>query len=163
MSSLPPGADALDRALGDAHRVFVDSSTGIAYQSTAEPVHPLARHLFARIADAGDPLAGYLSVVSAAEMLIRPIRAGAAHLTYVHTFLRGYPNLHVLPVDLDVALEASNIRALTRLPLPDAFLVASALLSGCEAIVTNDESWYRRLQPLFPAFRWVYLAALTTP
>ena len=122
-------------------------------------MHHLARHLFRRIADDGDPLTGYLSVVSAAELLVRPIRAGAADLTFMHAFLRSYPNLHVLPIDLDVALQAANVRALPKLPLPDSFLVASATLAGCEAIVTNDEAWYKRLRNAFPAFKWVYLSA----
>jgi len=150
---------ALDHALQHIHRSFLDTSTCIAYHSTAESVHPLARHLFRRIADGADPFTGYLLVVTAAELLIRPIRAGAADLTFMHTFLRGFPNLHVLPADLDVALQAANIRALTRLPLPDAFLVASAMLANCEAIITNDESWHKRLQSHFPAFRWIYLSS----
>jgi predicted nucleic acid-binding protein len=149
---------ALDRALGNAQRAFLDSSACIAYHSTAEAVHPLARHLFGRISDPGDPLTGYLSAVSAAELLIRPIRSGGADLTFMHTFLRGFPNLHVLPVDLDVALQTANIRAMTRLSLPDALLSATALVTGCEAIVTNDREWHRRLQGHFPWFRWVYLA-----
>jgi hypothetical protein len=41
---------ALDRALGGSRRIFLDSSTCIAYYSAAEAVHPLARHLFQRIA-----------------------------------------------------------------------------------------------------------------
>ena len=150
---------ALDRALEGAHRVFLDTSACIAYHSTAEAVHPLARHLFRRISDPDDSLTGYLSAVSAAELLIRPVRAGGADLTFMHTFLRGFPNLHVLPVDLDVALQTANIRALTRLPLPDAILSATAILSGCEAVVTNDRDWHRRLSGHFPQFRWLYLAA----
>lgn len=151
---------ALDQALDGAHRAFLDSSTCIAYHSTAEAVHPLARHVFRRIASEPDPLNGYLSVITAAELLIRPIRAGAADLTFIHTFLRGFPHLHVLPVDLDVSVQAATIRATTRLPLPDALLVASATLAGCEVVITNDEAWQRRLSGLFPAFRWVYLSAL---
>jgi hypothetical protein len=62
-------------------------------------------------------------------------------------------------VDLDVALQAANIRALTRLPLPDALLIATAMLAECEAIITNDREWHQRLSRQFPAFRWVFLAS----
>lgn len=150
---------ALDLALRDVHRVFLDTSACIAYHSTAEAVHPIALHLFRRIAAPDDPLAGYLSAVTAAELLVRPVRAGGARLTFMHAFLRGFPNLQVLPVDLDVALQTANIRAMTRLSLPDALLSATALLTGCEAIVSNDREWHRRLQGHFPQFRWLYLAA----
>ncbi|HYU21235.1 MAG TPA: PIN domain-containing protein [Chloroflexota bacterium] len=136
----------------------MDTSACIAYHSAAEAVHPLARHLFGRIAAGDNPLRAYLSVISAAELLIRPIRAGGVELSYMHAFLRGFPNLQVLPVDMDVALETANVRALTRLPLPDAILTASALLSGCEVVVSNDQNWQRRLSRLFPQFRWIYLA-----
>lgn len=76
----------------------------------------------------------------------------------MHAFLRGFPNLTLLPVDLEVALQAANVRALTRLATPDAILVASALLSGCEAVITNDRDWRARLRPHFPQLRWIYLS-----
>lgn len=144
-------------ALGAAHRVFVDSSACIAYHSQVEQVHPVARELFGRVASQVDPLQAYISVVSVTEMLIRPIRAGSRDLKTVHEFVRGFPGLHLIDVDLQIALQAANIRALTRLALPDALLIATALLSGSEAIITNDERWSRRLAPLYPQFRWIYL------
>ena len=70
-----------------------------------------------------------------------------------------FPNLTVLPVDLHVAQEAAVIRAMTRLALPDALIVASALLAGCEAIVSNDAQWQCRLGPLCTTFRWLYLSS----
>jgi len=57
-----------------------------------------------------------------------------------------------------VALQTAKIHAMTRLPLPDAVLVASALLSSCQAIITNDREWRQRLQSHFPRFQWVYLS-----
>lgn len=59
----------------------------------------------------------------------------------------------------EISQRAANVRALTRLSRPDALIVATAMLADCEAIVTNDERWFRRLSPLFPAFRGIYLGA----
>ena len=151
-------SEALDRALGDAHRILLDTSALIAYHSSAEPVHPLARHLLGRIEDASDPLTGYFSVVSAAELLVRPYRRGTPELTLMHTFLTGFPNLTVLPIDLTVATQAATLRAITGIRMPDAMILASGLLAGCEAIVGNDEQWKRRLEPLFSQFNWIHLA-----
>ena len=148
---------ALDGALGDAHRIVLDTSALIAYHSSAERVHPLARHLLGRIEDASDPLTGYFSVISAAELLVRPYRRGIPELTLMHTFLAGFPNLVVLPMDLTVAAEAATVRAITGIRMPDAIIIASGLLSGCEAVVSNDEQWKRRMEPLFHQFHWVYL------
>jgi predicted nucleic acid-binding protein len=97
-------AAALDTALADTHRAFVDTSTCIAYFSTAEAAHPVAAHLFNRIADEDDPMIAYLSVVSVSEMLVRPIRAGQARLGLVSQFIQTYPNLQILPANFDVAL-----------------------------------------------------------
>jgi predicted nucleic acid-binding protein len=147
----------LDAALARVERVLLDTSALIAFHSRHEAVHPLAKHLLGRIEDAGDPLRGYVSVVTAAELLIRPHRIGIEQFTYMHTFLTQFPNLTVLPMDLVVATQAATIRSTTGLRLPDAIVVASGLLAGCEGIVCNDEAWARKLRPLFPLFRWVYL------
>lgn len=65
----------VDAALGAAHCVFIDTSPIIAFYSTAETAHPVASRLFERVADADDPLLAYIAMVSASELLIRPIRA----------------------------------------------------------------------------------------
>jgi len=150
-------AAELDAALGQTERALLDSSTLIAYHQPAESAHSLAKHLLVRIGNEADSLVGYYAMVTAAELLIRPIRTGAAELTFMHEFLTGSPKLRGLVVDLPVAQQAATIRAATGLRLPDAIVVASGLLAGCEAIVTNDEQWCRRLQPLFRQFRWIYL------
>jgi predicted nucleic acid-binding protein len=147
----------LENALSDARRANVDTSTCIALHSTTEHAHPLARHLFERIADDADPLVGYISVVSAAEMLIRPIRAADHRLQLVTEFLRTFPNLYMVDTDFEIAHQAANIRAITRLALPDSLIVGTAILAACEVIVTNDERWSRRVAPLYPQFRWIYL------
>jgi predicted nucleic acid-binding protein len=148
---------ALDEALGPAERVLLDSSTLIAYHSRQEAAHPLAKHVMARIEDSSDPLKGYFSIVSAAELLIRPYRVSSADFTFMHSFLSTFPNMTALPMDLAVATSAATIRAITGLRLPDAIIVASALLSGCEVVVSNDERWKRKLEPLFQEFKWVWL------
>ena len=148
---------SLDSALGEVERAFLDTSICIAYHSATEAVHPLARHVIRRIERDDDPLVGFLSVVTAAEMLVRPIRSASDDLRLMHQFLRQIPHLHILDVDFEIAHQAANIRALTRLTLPDALLIETAIMSGCEAIITNDERWARRLRPLFGQFIWIYL------
>jgi predicted nucleic acid-binding protein len=76
----------------------------------------------------------------------------------LRTLLTSFPNLQVLPVDLAVATQAATVRAATGLRLLDALVVASAMLAGCEAIISNDEQWKRRVAPHFSEFRWIHLA-----
>ncbi|MEA2642768.1 MAG: hypothetical protein QOF51_4162 [Chloroflexota bacterium] len=147
----------LDAALAGAERVLLDSSALIAFHTTLERAHPLAEHVLDRIADDADPLRGYYSCVSAVELLVRPIRSGQDRFTFMHVFLTRFPHLMELPLDMVVAVQAANLRAVAGLALPDAVVVASGLLAGCEAIVTNDGRWKRRCEPLFRQFKWIYL------
>ena len=149
---------ALDRALGGAGRILLDSSTLLAYHTVHEEAHALAVHLLRRVQDDGEALQAFCSVVSASELLVRPIRGGSAKVTYMHVFLTAFPNLTVLPVDLPVATQAATLRATTNVRLPDALIIASGLLAGCEAIISNDAGWKRRCEPLFRQFRWLYLS-----
>ena len=147
----------LDRALGDSGRVLLDTSALIAFHTPAETAHPLARHVLERIGDHADPLRGYYSYLTAAELFIRPIRTSDERFRFMHAFLADFPNLTGLPLDMVVAVQAATLRATLNLPVVDAAVIATGMLAGCEAIVTNDERWKRRGAPLFPQFRWVYL------
>lgn len=151
------GSRELDAALGSAERILLDTSALIAFHNPHERVHALATHVLRRVETDTDPLRAYYSAISASELLIHPIRTSAAHFTHMQAFLMGYPHLTVLPVDLPVATKAANLRAVTRLKLADAFIIATGLVCGCEAIVSNDEQWKRQLAPLFTQFQWLYL------
>jgi predicted nucleic acid-binding protein len=129
----------------------------IAFHSAHEQVHGLARHLMGRIESDTDHLRGYYSALSASELLVRPIRTSVEHFTHMQAFLVGFPNLTILPIDLVVAGQAATLRAITRLHLADAFIIATGLVAGCEAIVTNDGRWTRQVAPLFNQFRWIFL------
>jgi predicted nucleic acid-binding protein len=96
-------------------------------------------------------------VISASEILVRPIRASDAAFNAMYQFLTEYPNLSLMPVDLVISIQAATVRLMTGVRLPDALIVATGLLSNCEVIVSNDERWKRQFEPLFPQFRWLYL------
>jgi predicted nucleic acid-binding protein len=147
----------LDAALTGVERLLLDSSALIAFHERQEVVHPLAVHVLRRIESAQDMLSGCFSVLSASELLVRPIRAGTEQFTFMDVFLTTFPHLTVLPVDLAVAMQAATLRAVTGIRLPDALVIASGLLAGCQTIVSNDKGWKRRLAPLFKEFRWIHL------
>ncbi len=150
------GSSELDASLGSVERVLLDTSTLIAFHSPHERVHPLADHVLGRVERGDDTLRAYYSALSAGELLVRPIRTSAERFTHMNAFLTGFPNLSILPADLSTAAQAANIRAITRIKLVDAFIIATGLIAGCEAIIHNDEQW-KQMAPLFSQFRWVYL------
>lgn len=149
--------EALDTALGASTSVLLDSTALIAFHAAHDATHTLARHVMSRIERDDDPLRGFYLVVSVAELLVRPMRAGPPEEMSMHAFLTGFPNLQALNVDFQVAHQAANLRAVRNLRTPDALIIACGLLAGCQAIVGNDEAWVTRLKPLFPEFRWIYL------
>ncbi len=151
-----PSLKQLETELARLQAVLVDSSVILAWHSPTERAHAAAEVVFAEI-ESDSPLRGYYSVISAAEVLVRPIRAGRDRYQFMHAFLTDFRNLAGVPVDFQVAQQAASIRVATNLKLPDALIVASGLLAGCEAIVTSDDRWKRRLEPLFTQFRWISL------
>lgn len=42
----------------------------------------------------------------------------------------------------------------------DALIVATGLVAGCQAIVSNDDVWQRRLAQQYPLINFLYLDAL---
>lgn len=86
-------------------------------------------------------LSAVSSVITIAEVLVRPLRDGNASLVAeLIESIHSYPNLDVLSLDSAIALRAAEVRMATRLALPDAIHIATALESGAEAFVTNDHT-----------------------
>jgi len=151
------GVKELDAALGHVERILVDTTTLIAFHTQYEHVHALARHLMGRVEDDDDPLYAYYSAITASELMIRPIRSSIQDYAYMHAFLAGFPHLTFLPVDFPVSQQAASLRATHNIRTPDALIIASGLLAGCEAIVCNDKAWKTALGALFSQVAWIYL------
>jgi predicted nucleic acid-binding protein len=148
----------LDRALADATLVMLDSSVILAYVNAQEAVHQLALHLFRRIAGDQNPLRACYSAVSVAECLVRPIQHGIQAMSIMSALLQSYPNLEMIPVNYAIAERAAYLRATANLRLPDSLVVATGLLTGSHAVITNDDKW-GRLAQTHPSTTWLYLDA----
>jgi len=85
-----------------------------------------------------------ISTVTLAEVLAGPLRAGNELLTaqYREALTRS-AGWQVVPLDVEVAVEAARIRAAYRLRLPDAIQVATAIRVGAAALVTHDRALRR--------------------
>ena len=76
---------------------------------------------------------------------MRPVRIGDD--TMGERFadaIRSIENLHVVPVSLEIAVEAELVGGRTSLTLADAIHLATARVAGASAFVTND----RRLRSM---------------
>jgi predicted nucleic acid-binding protein len=79
------------------------------------------------------------SVVTLAEVLVRPLRERQADLvTEYRDILLGSPGVEALPVSAAIAERAAELRATHGLRTPDAIQLATAMEAGAAAFLTND-------------------------
>lgn len=84
------------------------------------------------------------STITVSEVLIHPLRLGAANLRdeYLDLFLNS-ANLEIQSIDIEVAQRAAELRVAHYLRLPDALQIAAVLHAGCTAFLTNDRQLSR--------------------
>jgi predicted nucleic acid-binding protein len=103
--------------------------------------HPTFARRYAPIFEAVDrgELGVVISAVTLAEVLTGPLQAKDEVLAarYRQTLTRS-PGWQLWPVDEEVAAMAARIRAQYKVRIPDAIQVATAIVSRCHALVTND-------------------------
>ena len=79
-----------------------------------------------------------------AEILVAPHRRGGEAVGTVDAFVDALPAA-IEPISRAIAAQAADLRARhgARLRLPDAFVVATALVHNATRIVTTDAGWPR--------------------
>ena len=113
---------------------------------------PVVEPLFAAI-DEGR-LSAVTSALTLLEVLVVPLRHGDVALArrYEALLARGR-GLTLVDVSRAVLRDAAALRAVTGMRTPDAIQVATALLTGCSSLVTND-----RALPELPGLRVLQIA-----
>jgi predicted nucleic acid-binding protein len=128
--------------LGEHPIVVVDTAPIIYWLEG----HPRLAERFAAVFEAAesDDATVVISTVTLAEVLAGPLRAANELLTarYREALTRS-PGWQVMPVDVDLAVEAARVRAAYRLRLPDAIQVATTIRAGASALVTHDRALRR--------------------
>ena len=132
--------------LVDFQRIYLDSNIFIrAFESS--PDDQIAQDLVGMLGlvRIGTPPQFVTSQMTLAEILVQPIRIGDTfkHDQYVRLLSSSTPWLQVRAVSLPVLMRAAELRASSRLKLPDAVHAASAILSGCSHILTADLDFHR--------------------
>jgi predicted nucleic acid-binding protein len=79
------------------------------------------------------------SELTLAEVLVKPIKDQnlTAQQAY-RDFLISTPVLQVVPISRAILEAAADLRATTKLKLPDAIHFATSNLSGCDSFLSND-------------------------
>ena len=115
--------------------VAVDSGVIIALFDSSDVHHGWSVEQIQQIVTARHAIV--ISALTVAEVLVRPAQAGAADVVRADLMsLRP----RIVDVDADLAARAAELRASrTALRLPDAIIVATALLAQCDYLVTTDQ------------------------
>ena len=128
------------RALRGAARVGVDTAVWIYHLEDVRPYSELTLHLLSEAAAGAMKLV--LSTISVAEILTGPWRAGHGDRAGpIEAALQALPGIAAADITWSIARSAARIRGETNLPMPDALIIASALESGAQILVTNDADW----------------------
>ena len=138
------GVVELGQVLGGLRLVFLDTMV-FSYQLANHPRYAPLTTVVLEAVERGAP-AGLTTALTLAELLTVPAQAAdrSAMLDY-ELFLTHFPNLTLVPLDIPLARTAAEVRAETRLPLPDAVQIAAGRLGGIDAFLTNDREWSRRV------------------
>ena len=87
---------------------------------------------------------GIVTPVTAAEVLVKPLRVGRLDLAdRYRDALRSLQNIRMTGISPETGFMAGALRAKYGLPLPDMIQVAVALESQSTALVTNDKALQR--------------------
>lgn len=132
------------RTLAGAQRVGVDTQVLIYHFEDIAPYADLTTRLLTRAA------AGHLrlivSAVTISELLVKPLQTGRP-FSWLETALGALPDLVRGDINWDTARIGAELRVRTRLPLPDALILASSVEHGAQAMITNDRKWQSRRLP----------------
>jgi len=128
--------------LSRSRQLLLDTNAFIYFLDGEEPYFEVLLSVFRRV-QAGD-LSLIVSVITEAELLIRPERDDNEVAKERIGDLLSEDGIYVVGVDRRIARRAAALRGRTRLKLADAIIVATALETGCEAIVGNDGEWARK-------------------
>jgi predicted nucleic acid-binding protein len=129
-------------ALEEVRCIFLDTAPVVYYVERHPTYFERVRPIFERIDDG--QLTGVTSPVTLAECLVVPCRLNLSQLRIdFHELIVHGTNTLFMPIGEIIARRAAELRASLGLTLTDAFQAATAMESGCDALLTNDNGMKR--------------------
>lgn len=127
----------VDEALDGVKSIFLDTAPVVYYVEHHPEYFDRVQQIFDRIDDGR--LTGVTSPVTLAECLVVPCRLNLTQLQadFSQLITRG-ANTLFMPLGEAGARRAAELRGALGLSLTDAIQAATAIESGCEALLTND-------------------------
>lgn len=127
----------LDEAIEGIGRLAIDTAPIIYFIEENPRYLSLVGSIFERVARGSLP--AVTSAITLCEVLTRPLQQGRDDLREGYTeLLLNAEHFSTLPLDVEAATLAARLRARHGIRTPDAFQIACALASECDAFLTND-------------------------
>lgn len=127
----------LETLLTGVTKLGIDTAPVIYFVEAHPHYDALVTEVFQSIAD--NKLIAITSVITLTEVLIQPLRENQPGLQQQYReLLTRSANFDMIFIDDIIAERAADIRAQYNLRTPDALQIATALIAGCEAFLTND-------------------------
>ena len=128
----------IDDALHGITRLGLDTAPIIYFIKENLDFHPLCVPFFQAI-DSG-AIEAFTSTITLPETLVHPLRNGdTPRAVAFRNLLLATQGITTVPLSVTIAERTARLRADYNLRTPDAAQIATALLSGCQAFLTNDE------------------------
>ena len=122
--------------------IGLDSSLFIYHLEDHPRYAPLTEIVFSALEKGANK--GVTSYLTLMEILVKPKAEGLLQAARDYEYyLTTFPNLTFYEMGLEVARKASDLRVTERIKAPDAIQIATALLYGASAFLTNDRIFER--------------------
>ena len=127
--------------------IVLDAGIIIAVLDGSDAHHETSRAALERSSEERDRLV--LPASAYAEALVGPFRRGEASANLVDALVDTLP-IEIQPISREIAWEAARLRGGNsgRLRLPDALVVATAVVLKAEELLTTDHRWPRLAVPV---------------
>ena len=133
---------ALQDLLKNHSVIGLDTSIFIYHLEDHPRYSPLTEIIFSALEKGINK--GVTSYLTLMEILAKPKTEGLPQVARDYEYyLTTFPNLTFYEMGLDVAQKASDVRSADRIKAPDAIQLATAILYGATAFLTNDKIFER--------------------
>jgi predicted nucleic acid-binding protein len=130
----------------EAHQLIGLDTSIFIYHLEANPKYlPLTRTIL-KYVESGQG-SGIISTVAVMELTVHPWRINRGDIARQYeVLLVNFPHLRLVDVTREIARQAAQLRAKYNLRPADALQVATAMVSGATAWISNDKQ-LKRLEP----------------
>ena len=119
--------------------VYIDTPILIYTLENHPDFYPLLQPLWAKFGNSEISISTSELIIT--EALVSPLRGGDARSIANYEQLIFHAGINLIPIDRNILLAATNLRAKYRIKTPDAIHAATSLSRGCNRFITNDKGF----------------------